>query len=449
MKRFKFRLYTFALVTMAAFLSGCSEAEQLTEEMPVPGIQEAAASDLTKMESVALAVQQKGTYKISKSEALESLERYAKSISGNEEAAVQVKSAVLKKSPETGKELYYEVVFEGEKGTGFSILSADERAEELLCYSEVGAIADTSFNESLKFCLELLDRYVEEQTRTELDIEALASSAQEKISSMNQPADQPVTKAIPPFDPNTWTYAGRRSELLYYNLRSEPVPEGWHQYHPFNDSLPNIYGTNQIAPCGDAMIAVAQIMAYHEKPYSNYITASDWASIKANPSASVKLKMLMRDLYYDMIAGWGPAYNSYIVYSNPTKVRAFLNNNGYTVGPNSPYSTNIFPNVWNALAYGPTIICGYRTSLIPVFWVVDGAIDSKYEHYDLYTYYFNGKMYEYRDIIYRDTPQFLNFNWGEGEIDDEIIDIWLANGIFQPHSSLPNYPPITLLSSIQ
>ena len=67
--------------------------------------------------------------------------------------------------------MYYEFVLESDKGTGFSIVSADERIPEMLCYSEVGAISDTSFNKSLKFCLELLDLYVEDQTKDELAIE--------------------------------------------------------------------------------------------------------------------------------------------------------------------------------------------------------------------------------------------------------------------------------------
>ncbi|MDR0749711.1 MAG: hypothetical protein LBF62_09085 [Tannerellaceae bacterium] len=39
--------------------------------------------------------------------------------------------------------------FESDKGTGFSILPAGERTDDILCYSEAGAISDTTFNKSL------------------------------------------------------------------------------------------------------------------------------------------------------------------------------------------------------------------------------------------------------------------------------------------------------------
>ena len=100
-------------------------------------------------------------------EAKKNFESYAKSI--HKEKAVKVKALSLKKNKKNGRNLYYEVIFENDKGTGFSLLSADERVDKLLCYSENGSISDTSFNKSLKYCLELVELYVEEQTQKELD----------------------------------------------------------------------------------------------------------------------------------------------------------------------------------------------------------------------------------------------------------------------------------------
>lgn len=114
----------------------------------------------------------------------------------------------MKKNKKNGRNLYYEVIFENDKGTGFSLLSADERVDKLLCYSENGSISDTSFNKSLKYCLELVDLYVEGQTQKELDIESLASSANQKIKAANK--GKVITKALPPFDPDDpnspWSY---------------------------------------------------------------------------------------------------------------------------------------------------------------------------------------------------------------------------------------------------
>ena len=69
-----------------------------------------------------------------------------------------------------------------------------------------GSISDTSFNKSLKYCLELVELYVEEQTQKELDIESLASSANQKIKAANK--GKVITKALPPFDPDDRTALG-------------------------------------------------------------------------------------------------------------------------------------------------------------------------------------------------------------------------------------------------
>ena len=70
---------------------------------------------LTKSEVIALKVQEKGTYAISESEALSILERFTAS-SDSIESAIDVKSAVLKKNEKTGKDMYYEFVFDSKEG---------------------------------------------------------------------------------------------------------------------------------------------------------------------------------------------------------------------------------------------------------------------------------------------------------------------------------------------
>ena len=157
---------------------------------------EVLSIDLTKAEFISVAVKKKGTYSISESEAQEKLLRYSSSNSNSGTSlrsstsernfsTPQIKSTNLKKSSTTGKDLYYEIVFENDRGTGFSLVSADERVPEVLCYSEVGSLSDTLFNKSLKFCIDMVDFYVEEQIKEELDIDALLSSVTKKMSSVS------------------------------------------------------------------------------------------------------------------------------------------------------------------------------------------------------------------------------------------------------------------------
>ena len=204
MKNNRLNLFIFIVGFATVMMFSCSKTDELSENEMGTGISVSEVlPSLTKSEVIALAVQKKGTYAISESEALGLLERFT--ASDGIESAVNVKSSVLKKNAKTGKDMYYEFVFESDKGNGFSIISADERVPELLCYSEVGSISDTSFNKSMKFCFELMDIYVEEQTKEELDIEALALSAKEKQDLLFKMKNQSTLKRgidPPVFDPN-------------------------------------------------------------------------------------------------------------------------------------------------------------------------------------------------------------------------------------------------------
>ena len=170
MKR-KSTIYTFLMVVIALYGYSCSHLiDQIYESGDIQVNTYQDFVPLTKSEHIALVVQEKGTYKISKEEALISFDRFAASNSENKTSDVQVKSITLRTSPKTGKDIYFEVIFENEKGTGFALLSADERLDEVLCYTEVGSISDTSFNKSLKFCLDIIDLYAEVLTEEEIDI---------------------------------------------------------------------------------------------------------------------------------------------------------------------------------------------------------------------------------------------------------------------------------------
>ena len=181
-------LSTIIIGVTLIIMTGCSQSEDLIDA-GAQALNAATNNDkelvLTASEQIALSVKQKGSYNISEKEAKKNFESYAKTI--HKEKAVKVKALSLKKNKKNGRNLYYEVIFENDKReTGFSLLSADERVDKLLCYSENGSISDTSFNKSLKYCLELVELYVEEQTQKELDIESLASSANQKIKAANK-----------------------------------------------------------------------------------------------------------------------------------------------------------------------------------------------------------------------------------------------------------------------
>jgi len=446
MKNLKFCMKMFAVVAIA-MMFGCSDIDQpveseidvVSKKLPL----------LTQEESIALAVQRKGTYFISENEAIEKFQRF---LAFNGQKGTKTKSATdgdirvlstsLKRNAKTGDVMYYEVVFESEKGTGFSLISADERIQEVLCYSEVGAISDTSFNKSLKFCLELVDFYVENQTKEELDVETLALSANEKILASSDDNNSRLKRVIPPLDPNNpccgW-YLKSYYTITSTDLREKLVPGGWHQDAPFNNLLPYVSGittSNGRALVGCGMIAVSQVMAYHKKNYTNKIKTSDWPAMIANPAASTLLQGLMLDLFNAMKTSYGTSGTS----SNNITAAAFLDSNGFTTnhtfGVPNPASSYSFANVWNALQWGPTLIRGTRSGNVGHMWVIDGAKQVNYQTIEVWEYEHNGNILQIPHTTYHGCHKTVRFDWGWGIPSDNT---WFNDGVFLMPSSQNNY----------
>ena len=421
MKNNNLSLLSFVAVFATILIFGCSEREpqlenvvSVFEELPV----------LTKSEVIALSVYEKGTYSISESEARDILGRF--SAADDIDNTVSVSNAVLKKNQKTGKDMYYEFVLESDKGIGFSIVSADERIPEMLCYSEVGSISDTSFNKSLKFCLDLMDIYVEEQTKEDLDIETLVLSAKEKQNIIENESLLKNLKPCIPFDPYDidprWVYNGSSSSTSTQE-RLHTIPGNWYQTYPFNDKCPYITGTSTRAYAGCAMIAVGQIMSYHDKPYTY-----NWATIKSN-IYSDDMKDLIRDLFYDMNTGYDINGTS----SNITKARSFLNNNGYTAGSASSYS---FSGVWNALEFGPTYIRGDNSSGEGHAWVINGARKITTTT-NTYYYYDTGVNICNQTVTNVYTSNQVRYDWGWG--NGSTQNTWYSDNIFKAINSSHNF----------
>jgi len=421
------------LVSFALLIFACSKEKNQSEELGIATFKTSLI--LTKAESAALAVQQKETYRVSQNEMMERFVRFAKSTSKN--ASLQVQSITLKKNPATGKDLYYEVVFESKKGTGFSLMSADERVDDVLCYTEVGTISDTSFNKSLKFCIELVDLYVEEQTKEELVIEALIFSANEKMA-LRQIEKAPKTKdGGPPFDPNTWTFVKWTCDEIV-DMRLKQIPGGWHQRSPYNDSLPEVIGCgtgNNKAYVGCVPTATIQIMSYHKKNFSSYITTASWPDMINNPTTSENLKKFIRDVFnYLIVDNKDGYYNTTAtgisVISPLPYVRDFLDSNGYTTGAQTSYS---YSNIWAALNYGPSCVQGIDNSRGGHVWVVDGAKSIYNDYYELWTYWDGNQLWEHR--VYNqclDLGKYVRYDWGSSAVDvyGNSINTWFPDGVF-------------------
>ena len=177
------------------------------------------------------------------------------------------------------------------------------------------------------------------------------------------------------------------------------------------------------------MIAVSQIMAYHKKPYSNYITAAMWPTMIDNRYTSVELKRLMLDLFNTMNTGYDASGSS----STISKARDFLNNNGYTAGSAQDYT---FDRVWNALSYGPTYVMGIRADDEGHAWVIDGVRITRTTSTDIYTITYNGKVFEASGNSSITSFRTVRYDWGGRTLSDNG---WFTSGIFEKPSTGSNY----------
>lgn len=166
---------------------------------------------------------------------------------------------------------------------GYSLVSADCRVPGVLAYTEQGSIADTATNNGVKLFLERLALYMEYEIAS-FNTDSLYGVvvARHTASKSGWIEDDPFRYLYIPNDyyvPDPdFEYQGERD----YNETSTSLypltVTQWGQGAPFNTLLP-VVGTPMPggnAYVGCAMVAVAQIMAFHKRPYGELATVADY-----------------------------------------------------------------------------------------------------------------------------------------------------------------------------
>lgn len=409
----------WSMFSVLAIIIGCSKAEFKTTSV----LDNSKGGILTKSEYIALQVKKKGTYKISAEEAIKKLKDFSKQVDSKRDKQVNIKSCTLKKNA-NNKDLYYEVIFDSNNGQGYSLVSVDERIPEVFCFVEEGNLKDTTYNNGLRFFLRALSSYVDAMTNEEMNIDSLCSVANSK-KQINQAL---VTKSVPPFDPEVWTYVDTYTSVDV-SERLKPLSVNWSQEPPYNNNLPFISGistSNGRAYAGCTIIATAQVMSYHKKAYQN-ITSSMWDDM-IQDSTNSNVASLIESIYYSLDASSNKKGTS----ARVPHIIPFLNSNGFVVNTDINYSYN-FDVLWDALYYGPTIIGG-MPAFIPLLegghaWVADGINTTHSESYELYTYEYNGHLSEYLNPIYSYTFKTVRYNWGWGPFSSNG---WFSSGVLDP-----------------
>jgi hypothetical protein len=132
-----------------------------------------------------------------------------------------------------------------QSNSGYILVAADERCEEVIAFVESGHLEPTSNVDSpeMKMFLKRAGNYINS-----------------------------VISTNPVMPRDTIPFANGPLKLLIPLMKTS-----WHQFSPFNDQCPLDNGIRSMAGC--APIATAQVVAYHRSPasYNNYIF--QWDSI--------------------------------------------------------------------------------------------------------------------------------------------------------------------------
>lgn len=346
------------------------------------------SADATKQDSIIL----DSSYQITQNRAIEIARDFALKEGIAQREDFLFKSCKLRSSEKILG--YYEIEFISNNENGYTIITADKRTSEVICFVEKGALSDTLLIEPLKYFFRNIPRYLHTITK---------KNDNSQYKSIHN------TKSIPAFDPNVWTYSTTVYDTCTTQYQYSVV--NWGPGNPFNSLIGNFAGCTRVS--------VAQIMAFHKKIYSNYIMNTvTWNEMITNESHPL-IPRLFKDLY-DNIG------------TTTSSMRSFLENNSYTVG--SIHNGYDFDLIVNALIYGPTIITGLPGpySIIGHSWIIDGAYLYTCHIYDIYTLEYNGEILEY--YLYHNDYciQRLHYDWGYYGYSDG----WFAGGVFDEDNEI-------------
>ncbi|MDD3945803.1 MAG: Spi family protease inhibitor [Bacteroidales bacterium] len=395
------------LIAFSILISNCNKVETYPDvESPLLINKNVFSTVLTKSESIALRIAQNGTYKISPEKAISMVREELK------DENICFKSCLLRKTNKD-KIGYYEITFSGSKGDGYSIVSADERIPEIICFVEKGSLSDTINIEPLKYYMRAIPLYIEESIKDYKNLDSLRASAISKLQS-----NIPATKNIPHFDPNVWSLYGTYIDSTCVKI--EHNTPSWSQTGPLGNNINYSWGI-----CG--VVAVAEVMAYHKVTYINTLTYDYnlWLDMLNGDEDS--LACLGADIFHDIY--W--LFN--LVAPLPSTICSFFNNNGYSASSQSGY------NYYDLMDYivddGPAILLGFEGPIIPEvwsiteghYWVADGIDYKLFSPYDVYYLIYNGNiLYHY---VYYDNYSFnkVYLNWGWGVSSNG----WFTSGVFE------------------
>ena len=305
---------------------------------------------------------------------------------------------------DNGKTSYYIINYnEG----GFILLSADNRIQPILAYSEEGRfeIDETAYSEGLQFWTNDTKMQISEIQNSKLEQSSENKIAWEKIQNIL--TNQNLFSKEDPIE----CYDHTEIYTVGPFLNSK-----WYQDGGFNDALPYISCgsfTFQVY-AGCVPIAMGQVMKYYQYP-TNY----NWSFMPLTSATTTTANFIadihtaINDVYSD-----SPIYSCTATSVYPDK------DMGYVLRSQFGYSSASYANynsttVRNNLNLGKPVILAGDNGNTGHMWVCDGYRDTAFHFADC-----TGALY-----------QFLHMNWGFGDNNDG----WFALGNFNPGNTHYNY----------
>lgn len=289
------------------------------------------------------------------------------------------------------------------EGGGFAIVPADDRATDVYALSNEGEFSLQNVNSA--YFMNLAEICLKEEI--------------DSVSSLDSGISIAAEQPVPGDGPEIYAkieYNGR--ECYWYSETTQTVPfyllaTNWSQLEPYRHFCFTDSGENAVAGC--VPIAMAQIMAYHQKPDAFNGHTYYWSYLAQNPTISTtsywadNVAYLVHDIGVDVKAEYGVeetgAYDSDAVVT--------FRNFGYSAMLKEYLIGEIVSTLDNS---NPIYISGLRTQT-----AANGTVEYKRHAWVLDGYYRETTVDRYYDVetlemVYTNNTHnyYLHCNWGWG-----------------------------------
>ncbi|MFQ7331638.1 MAG: C10 family peptidase [Parabacteroides distasonis] len=226
---------------------------------------------------------------------------------------------------------------------GFAIASGDQRLSSVYAIVENGNITDTTFNWGLKFIINNFSSVIKEELK---QIQTNSISPQSSTLSLSNP--------------------------IYL------IKTTWGQRHPYNKTC-QVTGNSCIPPAGCTAVALAQVIAYFDKPSSRFQGVFNHSAMTAVPSAT-NLTPNLQDMVAKFVHYCGVKSNmNYQCNASgawPHNFEDFdLLGYQWNIANGAPSHNKLYNNIMEGR---PAIIVGYSESEGHT-WILDGM---EYDYYN-------------------------------------------------------------------